>query len=98
MYPSDFLYSANLSEDCLNVTAEEGNDRCYNDSYITTIGYTITSASSSSGYVIRAGSGLINIAMPAYATMPIYPSVYLNQNVKITDGAGTETDPYNLSL
>ena len=99
VYPSDYLYSANLSEECQGMTAEQGSNNCYSDSYVMeNMGYTISPLVSTSNLTIRAGSGLINAAVAAWGTMYIYPSVYLNSNVMITGGDGSESKPFTLGL
>ena len=46
-------------------------------------------------YVFGDGGVGINIASFAHS---VFPSVYLNTEVKITSGSGTSSDPYILSV
>ena len=97
VYPSDFLYSVNLSEECSEKTPSEGSETCYDDGYLH-MGYSITALASTTNSAIRVGDALINAAWPTWNAMNIYPSLYLNSDIKIVSGTGVESDPYIFSL
>lgn len=97
VYPSDFLYSVNLSEECSEKTPSEGSETCYDDGDLH-MGYSITALASTTNSAIRVGDALINAAWPTWNPMHIYPSLYLNSDIKIVSGTGVESDPYIFSL
>ena len=109
MYPSDYGYatsggSTTNRETCLN-TALYNWDRssdCYNNDWLYKSGtyqWTLTSHSSnSSGVFIVISLGYVTSSSADYATRDASPALYLNSNVKISGGEGTESNPYILSL
>ena len=109
MYPSDYGYatsggSTTNRETCLN-TALYNWDRssdCYNNDWLYKRGtyqWTLTSHSSnSSGVFIVISLGYVTSSSADYATRAASPALYLNSNVKISGGEGTESNPYILSL
>ena len=44
------------------------------------------------------GGGLVDGGRYASIALSVFPSVYLNTEVKITSGSGTSSDPYILSV
>ena len=110
MYASDYGYatsggSTTNREACLNkelyswnsssVSDCKNNDWLYSSSYNQ---WTLTSSASYSYYAFFVLSyGFVYIGNPN-ATNGVFPALYLNSNVKIVDGEGTESNPYVLSL
>ncbi len=111
MYPSDYGYatsggSTTNRETCLNKELYNWDSSsvsdCKNNDWLYKSGtyqWTLTSYSGSSVVVFRVDSvGRVNIG-PAYLTSDaVSPALYLNSNVKISGGEGTEESPYTLSL
>ena len=111
MYPSDYGYatsggSTTNRETCLNtelynwdsssVSDCKNNDWLYNSSNYQ---WTLTSASSTSGYVFNVhGYGSVSRSGAYGAFNAASPALYLNSNVKISGGEGTESSPYQLSI
>ena len=109
MYPSDYGYatsggSTTDRETCLNtelynwdgssVSDCKNNDWLYTGSYQ----WTLTPYSSRSYVVfIVISNGNVNRAS-AYNSYAVFPALYLNSNVKISGGEGTESSPFTLSL
>ena len=54
-------------------------------------------SSEDAGSVWLVGDGLVNYDF-AVRALSVFPSVYLNTDVKITSGSGTSSDPYILSV
>ena len=111
MYPSDYGYatsggSTTNRETCLNtvlynwdsssVSDCKNNDWLYNSSNYQ---WTLTSNSSGSSFVFYVVSlGPVRDGYARNATRAVSPALYLNSNVKISGGEGTESSPYQLSL
>ena len=51
----------------------------------------------STSWILITDSGYMRIDSPQLA-FPVKPTLYLNENIKITSGTGTSTDPFILSL
>ena len=109
MYPSDYGYatsggSTTNREACLNKELYNWDDlsECPNNDWLYKSGtyqWTLTpraSYSSIAFYVFSRGS-LINTYF-TYYPLGVSPALYLNANVKIVDGEGSESNPYVLSL
>ena len=110
MYPSDYGYatsggSTTNREACLNnelynwdsssVSDCKNNDWLYDSSNTQ---WTLTSYASRSSTVFNVNSnGNVNNSIASYAR-GVSPALYLNSNVKISGGSGTEESPYTLSL
>ena len=111
MYPSDYGYatsggSTTNRETCLNkelynwdsssVSDCKNNDWLYKSG---TIQWTLTSDSSYSDGVFGVASiGRVLSDGANIAIIAVSPALYLNSNVKISGGEGTEESPYQLSL
>ena len=101
IYPSDYGY-ASTSESCKDNMMATSNTMCKNNNWLHSASryyWTITpGAFGNSGTAIwlLGPNGLTDYY--AYDYNKVRPSVYLNPNVKITSGTGTETDPYQLTL
>ncbi len=108
MYPSDYGYatsggSTTNREACLNkkLSNWESSSECYNNDWLynssnnqwTLIPFA--SISHSACYVYSDGNVGISDATRAYG---VSPALYLNSNVKISGGEGTQSNPYVLSL
>ena len=88
------LYSWNSSSDCYN------NDWLYNNSsnYRVNYHWTLTPDASPSRIVFCVvSSGHVSTNATSTST-GVSPTLYLNSNVKISGGSGTESNPFVLSL
>ena len=108
MYPSDYGYatsggSTTDREACLNkvLYSWDSSSECYNNDWLynsSNIQWTLTPRVTywnSVFYVRRSGLVIDNAAYIAYV---VSPALYLNSNVKIVSGEGTESNPFVLSL
>ena len=108
MYPSDYGYatsggSTTNREACLNTELYnwDSSSECYNNDWLYNSSYvqwTLTPSASVSYYaffVISDGFVGTNFT---HRTSGVSPALYLNSNVKISGGSGTEESPYTLSL
>ena len=111
MYPSDYGYatsggSTTNRETCLNtvlynwdsssVSDCKNNDWLYDSSNTQ---WTLTSYSGHSYAVfLVVSTGYVNHDHAYITTLAASPALYLNSNVKISGGEGTEESPYQLSL
>ena len=112
MYPSDYGYatsggSTTNRETCLNTVLDDwnsssnnyldckNNDWLYNSSNAQRTLTPYASYSFNVFIVYSYGYVYYNIA---YLTNGVSPALYLNSNVKISGGSGTEESPYTLSL
>ena len=112
MYPSDYGYatsggSITNRETCLNTALYNWKDYddCFNHDWLHDRPneeyeqWTLTSGSSRSDTVFRVnfrGGMAYNNASIQY--IAVTPALYLNSNVKISGGEGTESNPFILSL
>ena len=101
MYPSDYGYSV-LASSCARTTnlGSYNNSTCAGQSWMYGQGYewTITPRSSYSDIVFDVSiSGLldVNSARIGYAARPV---LYLDSNVYVIDGTGTQSDPYIIGM
>jgi len=100
IYPSDYGY-ASTNENCAKDVYGsdsycEGNNWLYNNSSYWTISpYAATNYARVIWFIYNNNSILGTRANTPYG---VRPSVYLSPDVKIVDGTGTDTDPYQLSL
>ena len=101
MYPSDYGYSV-LASNCARTTklGSYGTSSCAGQSWLYGQGYewTITPDSSSSYRVFCVNrSGYLNNynAYYGYAARPV---LYLDSNVYVIDGTGTQSDPYIIGM
>ena len=108
MYPSDYGYatsggSTTNREACLNTVLYSWNPSsdCYNNDWLNKSGtyqWTLTPRASYSYAVFFASNGgTLNSTVTAI-TYGVFPALYLNSNVKIVSGEGTESNPFILSL
>ncbi len=103
MYPSDYGYATHGGttgrESCFKEALNKWNNSnyrtdCVNNNWLK----PSETYSSNSNYAFRIGSGgAVNTLIVNYARA-ILPVVYLKSSVKITDGKGTTSSPYILSL
>ena len=110
MYPSDYGYatgggSTTNRETCLNTVLSswdsssvsdcKNNDWLYNSSNHQ---WTLTpNASFSYCVFVVYSNGFVSYNSPN-GTLGVSPALYLNSNVKISGGSGTESNPFILSL
>ena len=110
MYLSDYGYatsggSTTNRETCLNTVLYNWNSSsvsdCKNNDWLYSSSYnqwTLTPQASYSYFVFSVRSyGFVYYDDPSI-TYGVSPALYLNSNVKITSGEGTESNPFNLSL
>ena len=97
MYPSDYGYAA--GESCLSTALNSYNHSCKNTDYLL-IGKTewlqAPCASDSNLAAYQYVSGYVNIVGVYYYTGAVRPVLYLNTNVQITDGIGSQSNPFKL--
>ena len=101
MYPSDYMYAADLSKcskDAYNWDTDQAN--CRDTSWLkntSTDQWTLTPYSSSSGNVYRVlNSGYVNNNYDVSSSYASRPVLYLKSTVEITGGEGTSNSPYTL--
>ena len=114
MYPSDYGYatsggSTTNREACLDIdlyhwysSSSNNYPDCYNNDWLydsSNRQWTLTPyASFSSRVFIVSNDGYLNYS-GAYNTYGVFfPALYLNSNVKISGGSGTEGSPFILSI
>ena len=109
MYASDYGYatsggSTTNRETCLNTVLYSWNtpsvSDCKNNDWLYSSNYqwTLTPNASSSSFVFLVYSYGIVYSSNTNSTNGVSPALYLNSNVKISGGSGTEESPYTLSL
>ena len=111
MYPSDYGYatsggSTTNRETCLNTALNAWSSSsvsdCKNNDWLlgsSNYQWTLTSTSSNSSNVFSVNCyGLVYYYSMSSAHNSASPALYLNSNVKISGGEGTEESPYQLSL
>lgn len=92
---SDYILS--LKDDCKDIKINEFGT-CSSKSYLSKENgfFVLDSYQEKEGFVYRiAGNNAINAIYPT-ATYNIYPSLYLNEDVKIVSGDGSISNPYHL--
>lgn len=92
---SDYILS--LKDDCKDIKINEFST-CSSKSYLSKENgfFVLDSYQEKEGFVYRiAGNNAINAIYPT-ATYNIYPSLYLNEDVKIVSGDGSLNNPYRL--
>ena len=111
LYPSDYGYATSggtIGRDtCLNISIYQWYDspeinypECFNNSWLykETPKWTLTpNLSNSSNIYILSGSGRISTNHVYLLSNTVYPTLYLSSNIKITEGVGTEENPFQLS-
>ena len=108
MYPSDYGYatsggSTTDREICLNKELYnwDSSSECYNNDWLYKSGtyqWTLTPYASPSYGVFDVYSDGSLGNNSAGATRGVSPALYLNSNVKISGGSGTEESPYTLTM
>ena len=107
MYPSDYGYatsggSTTNRETCLNTVLYNWNSSsdCKNNDWLynSNTQWTLTPWASTNLYVFLVFNiGRVYNTQVDY-TNGVFPALYLNSNVKISGGSGTESNPFVLSL
>ena len=109
MYPSDYGYATSGGsgadrETCLNTVLLDWNDYddCFNNDWLynsSNYQWTLTPYSGNSYYpLLVISNGRVSTSNLASHTSVVFPALYLNSNVKISGGSGTEESPYTLSI
>ena len=108
MYPSDYGYatsggSTTDREACLNKELYNWNSssECYNNDWLynsSNTQWTLTPDAYTSSYASFVNSNGHMYSTSTSASYGVSPALYLNSNIKITSGEGTESNPFNLSL
>ena len=100
MYPSDYGYAAGNT--CVTGTTlynYEGG--CMNKDWLyisnTVQWLTLPNSGNSNGVFYVRSSGYVSKGDGSYGTLSVRPVFYLTSSAGITDGEGTETNPYILS-
>ena len=102
MYPSDYGYSV-LSSSCARTTNlnSYNNATCAGQSWLFSQGpeWMITPDSSSSFTTLVIGyNSALNGNTVGYIGNPVRPVLYLNSNVYVIDGDGSQSDPYIIGM
>ena len=108
MYPSDYGYATSGGSKGRNICLTYNLSRwynysdCYSNDWLydsSNSQWTLTPRSGfSEGVVYVYSNGLVEGSYFAYYSRAVSPALYLNSNVKISGGSGTEESPYTLSL
>ena len=108
MYASDYGYatsggSTTNRETCLNTVISnwESSSDCKNNDWLynsSNAQWTLTPHASYSYNAFFVNSNGYVYYSSAYDPFGVSPALYLNSNVKISGGSGTEESPYTLSL
>ena len=99
MYPSDYGYAAGSS--CLSTALYKYSSSCKNSDYLS-IGLNewlqapFASYGSSAAYL--NGPGGVRYGDSVAGSFAVRPVLYLNSNVQITGGDGSQSNPFKLSL
>ena len=101
IYPSDYGFAVGdpTRSSCTSI------NQCHNNNWMnknqfyftltySTIGFNRVFYATPDRYSYFAGVGNYNVQ----SLMSIYPSLYLNPNIKIQGGLGTSTNPFTLEL
>lgn len=98
LYPSDYGY-ATSNENC-NTDMNHWNEECYQNSwlYSESSEWTMTSNNSNTHNIFVYNKGLITTASSENKNISVRPTLYLKENVKITKGNGTKSNPYDLMM
>ena len=99
MYPSDYGYAA--GESCLSAALYNYNSSCKNTDYLFNsknewlqapdAGYSTDAADLSSTGLVKCFGNYVN-----YISYAVRPVLYLNTSVQITDGIGSQSNPFKL--
>ena len=96
-YPSDFAFAVgeDVRNTCLGMyISYYYNNNCVQSQWITNYGLLITPSEQSASIVMNINGGL-GSSNPSKA-LPVFPTLYLKSNVKITGGNGSQENPYTL--
>ena len=99
IYPSDYGYAAGSS--CLSTALQIYNKGCYTNDYLYNgMNYWLQiPRADESKYVTHINtSGNVSYAGRINTDYAVRPSLYLLPEVKITEGNGTKSDPYQIKL
>ena len=102
LYPSDygFAVGGSLRASCLTKALSNYND-CYTEDWLIDTSnsqWTLTKAHDSSSWTVYINSNGYVVDTTSSQDKGVRPVLYLKSNVKITGGAGTSTNPYQLSI
>ena len=112
IYPSDYSFSTSggsmtTRETCLSTSMFDWDDSgvsdCKNNSWIynsSLYQWTLSpyAFSSNANLVLSVGSNGGTVVNMACTTYSIFPVVFLKSNVNVTDGDGTQDNPYKLTM
>ena len=99
MYPSDYGYAA--GESCLSAALYNYNSSCKNTDYLFNSKnewLQAPSASDSNNAANLSSTGLVKCFgnYVNYISYAVRPVLYLNTSVQITDGIGSQSNPFKL--
>ena len=107
IYPSDYGFATSGNEttsreECLNISLANWISDCYTNNWFyqikSNMKVTITPYSLSSNRIFHINStGYITTTYPYYSDA-VFPTVYLKHQLVITDGTGSQDNPYKLEL
>lgn len=98
MYPSDFGFAVGGSNrtSCLSTALNSYGDGCHSNDWLAgSSAWTMTSTVAMDYQVHYVGSDVITKTAP-YGSYGIRPVVYLDKDIIITGGSGTQNDPYTI--
>ena len=98
MYPSDYGYAAGSS--CLSTSLFKYNSSCKNSDYLfsgVTEWLQAPNGSYSSDASYLLSSGYVHYNVPVTRSFAVRPVLYLNTNVQITGGDGSQSNPFTLN-
>ena len=97
-YPSDYAYSAYLGK-CTSTLGEYSNCSSWMKTMFNSKTIALLTPIVSSSFVFHVAGGCLDLGEP-YAALDseIFPTLYLNANVRIKTGSGTLNSPYQLSV
>ena len=97
MYPSDYGYAA--GSDCLSISLWSYSNNCKNNDYLFKGVYEWLQApcASNSNYAARLNrTGFVGSSSDVTRSSAVRPVLYLNTNVQITGGDGSQGNPFQL--
>ena len=99
MYPSDYGYAA--GESCLSAALYNYNSSCKNTDYLFNsknewLQAPYASISNNAAYLISTGHVYGRGNTVNYNSFAVRPVLYLNTSVQITDGIGSQSNPFKL--
>ena len=98
MYPSDYGYAAGSS--CLSTALYNYDASCKNSDYLSigVIEWLQAPNAYDSSYAADLGTGRVGYDLPVPGSFAVRPVLYLNSNVQITGGDGSQGNAFKISM